>query len=136
MDAHKRKDCQTSYDLVADEDVRRIVEEVQHKPLDRQLLDRFAASVRDLGPACDLGCGPGHMARYLQDHGVAVCGVDLSPAMVERARRLTLGVEFRQGDMMTLDEADGAWAGSVRTRAKFRSHSKIKRAFQRTGHYI
>ena len=87
MDAHKRKDCQTSYDLVADEDVRRIVEEVQHKPLDRQLLDRFAASVRDLGPACDLGCGPGHMARYLQDHGVAVCGVDLSPAMVERARR-------------------------------------------------
>jgi SAM-dependent methyltransferase len=111
MDAHKRKDFQTSYDLVADEYVRRIFEELQHKPLDRQLLDRFAASVRDLGPACDMGCGPGHIARYLQDHGVEVCGVDLSPAMVERARRLTPGVEFRQGDMMTLDEADGAWAG-------------------------
>jgi SAM-dependent methyltransferase len=113
MDAHKRKDFQTSYDLVADEYVRRISGELQHKPLDRQLLDRFAARVRDFGPVCDMGCGPGHVARYLQDRGVEVCGVDLSPAMVERARRLTPGVEFRQGDMMTLDISDGAWAGIV-----------------------
>jgi SAM-dependent methyltransferase len=113
MDAYKRKDFQTSYDLVADEYVRRIFEELQHKPLDRQLLDRFAARMRDFGPVCDMGCGPGHIARYLQDHGVEVCGVDLSPAMVERARCLTPGVEFRQGDMMTLDVSDGAWAGVV-----------------------
>ena len=104
-------DCQTSYDQVADEYVRRIFGELQHKPLDRQLLDRFAASVREVGPACDMGCGPGHVARYLHEHGVQVCGVDLSPAMVERARRLTPGVEFRQGDMMALEAPDGAWAG-------------------------
>jgi SAM-dependent methyltransferase len=111
MDAHKRKDCQSSYDQVAVEYVRRIFEELQHKPLDRQLLDRFAASVRDVGPACDIGCGPGHVARYLHEQGVQVCGVDLSPAMVEQARRLTPGVEFRQGDMTALDIPDGAWAG-------------------------
>jgi SAM-dependent methyltransferase len=113
MDAHKRKDFQTSYDLVADEYVRRIFGELRHKPLDRQLLDRFAASVHDFGLVCDMGCGPGHIARYLQDHGVEVCGVDLSPAMVERALRLTPGVEFRQGDMMALDVSDGMWAGIV-----------------------
>jgi SAM-dependent methyltransferase len=113
MDAHTRKNFQTSYDLVADEYVRRIFEELQHKPLDRQLLDRFAASVRDLGPVCDMGCGPGHIVRYLRARGVEVCGVDLSPAMVERARRLTPGVEFRQGDMMALEVSDGAWAGIV-----------------------
>jgi SAM-dependent methyltransferase len=111
MDALKRNDYQTSYDQVADEYVRRIFDELQHKPLDRQLLDRFAASVRDVGPACDMGCGPGHVARYLHERGVQVCGVDLSPAMVERARRLTPAVEFRQGDMMALDAPDGAWAG-------------------------
>ncbi len=111
MDAHDRKNCRTSYDLVADEYVRRIFEELQHKPLDRQLLDRFAASVRDVGPACDMGCGPGHVARYLREHGVKVCGVDLSPAMVQRARRLVPGVEFQQGDMTALDAANGAWAG-------------------------
>jgi SAM-dependent methyltransferase len=56
-------------------------------------------------------CGPGHVARYLHERGVAVCGVDLSPEMVERARSLNPGVEFRQGDMMALDVPDGAWAG-------------------------
>jgi SAM-dependent methyltransferase len=113
MDAKKSTDYQTSYDLVADEYVERIFDELRHKPLDRQLLDRFAARVRDVGPACDMGCGPGHVARYLHEIGVAVCGVDLSPAMIERARRLVPGVEFRQGDMMALDAADGAWEGIV-----------------------
>jgi SAM-dependent methyltransferase len=111
MEAHKRKHYQASYDLVADEYVQRIFDELKDKPLDRQLLDRFAESVRDVGPACDIGCGPGHVARYLHEHGVRVCGVDLSPAMVERARRLVPGVEFRQGDMTALDTPDGAWAG-------------------------
>ena len=113
MDTHKRNDYQTSYDQVADEYVRRIFDELQHKPLDRQLLDRFAASVRDVGPACDMGCGPGHVARYLYERDVQVCGVDLSPAMVEQARRLTPVVEFWQGDMMALDAPDRAWAGIV-----------------------
>ncbi|HVM61780.1 MAG TPA: hypothetical protein VMV72_13040 [Verrucomicrobiae bacterium] len=45
-DATHRKDFRTSYDQVADEYARRIFDELQHKPLDRQLLDRFAASVR------------------------------------------------------------------------------------------
>ena len=104
-------DIQTSYVRVADEYVNRIFDELQHKPLDRELLDRFAESVRDVGPACDIGCGPGHVARYLHERGVDICGIDLSAAMIEHARRLTPGVEFRQGDMMALDAPDGAWAG-------------------------
>jgi SAM-dependent methyltransferase len=106
-----RRGYQASYDRVADEYVQRIFDELQHKPLDRQLLDRFAESVRDVGPACDMGCGPGHVARYLHERGVRVCGIDLSPAMVEQARRLTPAVEFRQGDMLALDAADESWAG-------------------------
>ncbi len=104
-------DTQASYNRIADEYVRHIFDELRHKPLDRQLLDRLAASVRDLGPVCDLGCGPGHIARYLHEQGVHVCGIDLSAELVERARRLTPGIEFRQGDMMALDVPDGSWAG-------------------------
>jgi SAM-dependent methyltransferase len=106
-------DTQTSYDRVADEYVRRISDELKKKPLDRQLLDRFAENVRNLGAACDIGCGPGHVARYLHERGVKICGVDISTEMVERACRLTPGVEFRQGDMMALDVPDEAWAGIV-----------------------
>ena len=99
MDDQKRRDCQNSYDCVADEYVRRIFDELRHKPLDRQLLDRFAARVRHAGVACDMGCGPGQVARYLHERGVEVCGVDLSPAMVERARQLTPGgVRSRRDD--------------------------------------
>jgi SAM-dependent methyltransferase len=113
MDDRKRDAYRTSYDVVADEYVRQIFDELAHKPLDRELLDRFAVQVRGLGPVCDLGCGPGHVARYLHERGVEVCGVDLSPAMIEQARRLIPGVEFRQGDMLALDASDGAWAGIV-----------------------
>ncbi len=112
MNPRQRNDCQASYDLVAGEYVRRVFDELQHKPLDRQLLDRFAASLRGVGPVGDIGCGPGHVTRYLHGQGVDVCGVDLSPEMVARARRLNPGIVFRQGDMTALvDVPDGAWAG-------------------------
>src|SRR5262245_59893759 len=100
MDSHRPNNCQAAYDLVADAYVRRIADELQHKPLDRELLDRFAATVHELGPACEIGCGPGHVARYLHERGVQICGLDLSAQMVERASRLSPQIEFRQGDML------------------------------------
>jgi SAM-dependent methyltransferase len=113
MPSEEPCDTRASYDRAADEYVRRIYDELQHKPVDRQLLDRFAAGVRNAGLACDMGCGPGHVARYLHERGVQVCGIDLSPAMVERARRLNPGIDFQQGDMLALDAKDDAFAGIV-----------------------
>ena len=104
-------DVQSSYDSVAEEYVARIANELEHKPLDRQLLDRFAGQVRAIGLACDLGCGPGHVARYLNDRGVPVMGIDLSTVMVEAARTLNPGIEFAQGDMRSLKLEDEALGG-------------------------
>jgi SAM-dependent methyltransferase len=111
MIEQKTSQVQSSYDRVADEYVRHIYDELRRKPLDRQLLDRFALSVSGRGMTCDLGCGPGQVARYLHKRGVAVCGLDLSPAMVERARRLNPGIKFHQGDMRALDTGAAIWAG-------------------------
>ena len=110
---HEFNEVQSSYDRVAAEYVQRISGELKHKPLDRQLLDRFAARVKGLGQVCDLGCGPGHVARYLHDQGVHVIGVDLSSVMIDQARRLNPGIEFRQGNMLGLDIEDRAWSGVV-----------------------
>jgi SAM-dependent methyltransferase len=104
---------QKSYDQVADEYVSRIYHELKHKPLDRGLLDRFAQEARGSGPVCDLGCGPGHVTRYLHEQGVPVLGIDLSPRMVVLARKLNPGIEFQQGNMASLDVQDGSWAGIV-----------------------
>jgi SAM-dependent methyltransferase len=113
MGDEKINDVQTSYDRVADEYVVRIFEELEHKPLDRELLDKFAENVQVIGPACDVGCGPGHVARYLHGRGVRVSGVDLSPVMVESARRLNPGIEFAQGDMRSLKIDDEVLGGIV-----------------------
>ena len=111
MIQEKLSNVQSSYDVLADEYARRIYGELQHKAMDRQLLDRFADSLRDAGTACDLGCGPGHIARYLHDRGVQVCGMDLSERMIACARRLNPGIEFAQGDMRSLPVLDNVWAG-------------------------
>jgi SAM-dependent methyltransferase len=100
-----------SYDRVAEEYARRIFDELQHKPLDRQLLDRFAKQTQGRDQVCDMGCGPGHVARYLRDVGASVFGLDLSPGMLEQARKLNPDIPFREGNMISLDIPDGALAG-------------------------
>jgi SAM-dependent methyltransferase len=102
---------QDSYDRLAADYTTRIAGELVHKPFDRDRLDDFARRVRDLGPVCDLGCGPGHVARYLKDRGVDVLGVDLSTEMVAQARRLNPDLPFQPGDMRALAVPDGAWGG-------------------------
>ena len=61
----------------------------------------------------DIGCGPGHVARYLNDQGVTIFGVDLSPAMIRCAARLNPRLDFRVGDMRTLELPASSLAGIV-----------------------
>jgi ubiquinone/menaquinone biosynthesis C-methylase UbiE len=100
-----------SYDELADEYTRRIFDELRQKPFDRQLLDRFAAEVSEIGEVCDMGCGPGHVARYLREAGTSVLGLDLSPRMLEQARQLNPDISFREGNMLALDLQDATLAG-------------------------
>jgi SAM-dependent methyltransferase len=102
-----------SYDELAATYTERIFSELAGKPLDRHLLNRFAEDVRGHGLVADLGCGPGHAARYLHDQGVRMLGIDLSPRMIDLARQRSPDIEFRVGDMRTLDLPDGALAGIV-----------------------
>src|SRR5437899_9168076 len=113
MDPRKFSDCQSSYDRIAEEYANRISGELDHKPLDRMLLDEFAARFKGAGRVCDLGCGPGHVARYLHDRGVDIFGVDLSPGMLEQARKLNSNIEFQQGNVLACVVEDGAWAGII-----------------------
>jgi len=105
------QDTQTSYDRVAVEWADRFKDEMDDKPFDRDCLDRLAREVGDLGPICDLGCGPGQIARYLNRQGIKALGVDLSPKMVAEAQRLNPEIHFHQGDMLALPDADDSWGG-------------------------
>jgi ubiquinone/menaquinone biosynthesis C-methylase UbiE len=100
-----------SYDRLAHEYTRRIFDELQHKPLDRELLNRFAAETAGRGQVCDMGCGPGQVARYLRDIGANVFGLDLSTGMLEQARQLSPDIAFHEGNMLALDIPDQTLAG-------------------------
>jgi len=114
MDADEtRRALRASYDGTAEEYARRYAHELDHKPFDRELLEDFARRARGRGRVCDMGCGPGHVARFLRAHGADAFGMDLSPGMVELARRLNPGVDYSVGDMLALDVADDSWAGVV-----------------------
>jgi SAM-dependent methyltransferase len=100
-----------NYDRIAAEYARRMFRELDSKPFDREQLRRFVVDVMGRGPVCDLGCGPGHVARYLHDAGADVFGVDLSPQMIAQARQLNPEIEFREGNMLALDLENGSLAG-------------------------
>jgi len=105
------QDTQAGYDAVSHEYAERFKDEMDDKPFDRDCLDRLAREVGDLGPICDMGCGPGQIARYLHRTGVKTLGVDLSTKMVEEASRLNPEIHFHQGDMLSLPDEDNSWGG-------------------------
>ncbi|HJQ30983.1 MAG TPA: class I SAM-dependent methyltransferase [Pyrinomonadaceae bacterium] len=105
-------ELQNSYDRVAEDYAGQFQDEMERKPFDRKMLDLLAEKVGGRGAVCDMGCGPGQVARYLHERGVEACGVDLSQGMVEQARRLNPSIPFRQGDMLALDGvADDSYGG-------------------------
>jgi len=113
MAGDRAKPIRESYDRIADEYARRIYRELDGKPFDRKLLTRCANEVKGRGAVCDMGCGPGHVAKFLHDLGTNVFGLDISAGMVEQARQLNPGVVFDVGDMFALDLLDGRLAGIV-----------------------
>src|SRR5688500_16220407 len=103
-------DTQNSYDRVAAEYARRMHGELAHKPFDRIMLD-WLIQKSGGGLICDMGCGPGQVARYLHDMGANACGIDLSPGMIDQARALNPGIDYQPGDMLALTGVpDGAFA--------------------------
>ncbi|MEO8287595.1 MAG: class I SAM-dependent methyltransferase [Chloroflexota bacterium] len=102
---------QESYDLVAGTHTELFLHEFDHKPLDREVLDRFAERTAGKGRVLDLGCGPGQAAAYLHSRGADAFGIDLSPAMLEQAKQANPDIDFQQGDMRSLDLPDESLAG-------------------------
>jgi SAM-dependent methyltransferase len=108
-----QSEIEASYDSVAEAYAAEFYGELARKPFDRELLDQFAESLRARGPVCDIGCGPGQIARYLQDRGVQMRGLDISSEMVRCARRLNPDIPFERGDMLALDMPEASLAGIV-----------------------
>lgn len=103
---------QAVYDAVASAYDRQFGDELAGKPLDRALPTGFIELV-GVGTIADVGCGPGHITRFLAEQHPDVIGVDLSPGMIAVARDRAPELSLAVGSMLRLPATDGAWAGVV-----------------------
>jgi ubiquinone/menaquinone biosynthesis C-methylase UbiE len=104
--------AQSVYDAVAEAYDRQFGDELDAKPLDRALLTALVEFV-GMGTIADVGCGPGHVTRYLAQHHSDVIGIDLSPRMIALAKARGPELSFAVGSMLSLPVPDQAWAGAV-----------------------
>lgn len=83
------------------------------QPVDRALISAFGEEVAGTGNrrVLDAGCGTGRMLAVLQQMGLHPVGVDLSPGMVEQARRRQPEAELRVADLGSLPYGEGAFGG-------------------------
>lgn len=88
----------------------------------RGVAEDVAGLLPEEGRVLDVGCGPGHVAMELAATGLDVIGIDLDPAMIERARAKAPGSDgrppsFDVGDVATMPYDDDSFDLVVSTLA-------------------
>ncbi|NUU04974.1 class I SAM-dependent methyltransferase [Leifsonia sp. C5G2] len=108
-------ETRTAYDLVAEDYAALLRDDLAQSEYDRAMLGVFAEQVARAGGGLvgDLGCGPGRITGHLAALGMDVVGIDLSPRMVDVARREHPALRFEVASMAALPFADGELAGAL-----------------------
>lgn len=101
-----------AYDTVAESYADLVRDELDGRHLEHGLLATFADRVSS-GGVLEVGCGTGRITDQLHRLGVDVAGMDLSPNMIEVARREHPHLRFEVGSMEVMDAGDSTLAGIV-----------------------
>lgn len=101
----------TSYDTVAVSYAEILRGELAELPYERAVLAAFAERVGSGAAVADVGCGPGRVTAHLHSLGLHAFGIDLSPGMVDVARRDHPGLRFEVGSMTDLNLPDSSVDG-------------------------
>lgn len=82
-------------------------------PLDMAMIEAFCARLHPTPDrkVIDAGCGTGRLSSHLAEAGLDVTGVDLSPGMVQVARRRHPGLAFEVGELTRIPAAEAAADG-------------------------
>ncbi|MES0837308.1 class I SAM-dependent methyltransferase [Nocardiopsis tropica] len=112
MTEHQEQ-TRAAYDGVVELYASMFADRLETQPFSRNMIGTFAELVRGTGNprAADVGCGPGHLTAMLHERGLDAFGLDLSPAMVDHARRAHPALRFDEARMEALPVGDGALGG-------------------------
>ena len=88
--------------------------EIRNREKNRLELEYFVNRLPPHGHILDAGCGAGEpVAKYLVEHGFQVTGIDVSPNILEIAKKQVPGGTFLEGDMTRLTFPDQYFDGIV-----------------------
>lgn len=108
------QELRDAHDVLSEWYAKNPVGVLESMPVERAMLDLFAELTLSLGTeVVDVGCGTGRLLPYLAGRGLSPSGVDLSPGMVEVARREHPGFGYEVADLRELPFADASLAGVV-----------------------
>ncbi|MET7283943.1 class I SAM-dependent methyltransferase [Kribbella sp. NPDC005582] len=105
-------DIEGSYNTAATDYHAMLKDLVGKGVAERVMLTYFSEKVPP-GPVGDLGCGTGRITGYLAEAGLDVFGIDLTPGMIEVARKAYPELRFEVGSIFELDLKDGELAGAL-----------------------
>ncbi|MDG6108720.1 class I SAM-dependent methyltransferase [Dactylosporangium aurantiacum] len=113
MDA-RAEELRHAHDVLSEWYAENLVGVLERMPVERAVLDLFAELTLAVGTqVADVGCGTGRLLPYLAGRGLSPRGVDLSPGMVEVARREHPGFTYEVADLRALPFGDASLAGVV-----------------------
>lgn len=113
MDA-RTEELRGAHDVLSEWYAKNLVGVLESMPVERAMLDLFAELTLAVGAdVVDVGCGTGRLLPYLASRGLSPRGVDLSPGMVEVARREHPGFAYEVADLRQLPFGDASLAGVV-----------------------
>ncbi len=115
MSGYDADEVRRCYDLSAGEYSKHFLTELDGKPYDRSVIERFSLMVPKGGLVYDFGCGCGHTTNFLSGFGrQKVIGLDFSEKSIELARQNFPAIGFEVDDMlasrMESSSADGIMA--------------------------
>ena len=90
-----------AYATVAASYAEQLSDELAGLPFERWLLRRVV-DLAGRAPVIEVGTGPGHVAAFLAEAGADATGLDITPEMVDEARRRYPGVSYQVGDLRRL----------------------------------
>lgn len=89
-----------------DKDVQKTYEDMTRSGLWKSEEKLFSKYFRKKSKVLDIGCGSGRTTFQLEKRGYKVVGIDLTPAMIKTAKKLSLefkkDIEFRVGNALNL----------------------------------
>ena len=102
-----------AYNAVSKNYADKYQDEILMKPIVQGFIHDFVKDIPADGIICDMGCGPGQVARYLKNNlHRNTTGVDLSPKMIEVASAINPGISFTYADVLQMEEAN-LYAGII-----------------------